>query len=840
MKLQNIYNFSSNEGIDSEIIINNEEKNKFIGKISLSYKDLIISKLDQKFNGYTINKIKTDSSNRLLKNKDMPNIPSIPKVEFKDSKTNLENKFQNFKKSELLIKHEVQQNSLSEMVYNNFSEKLSNSSILGRTNNFNDIDDIKNNFNNTFFNDISNDSKKLSENKHILNVNIFPQIKTFSTNRNTIRKNNYPKKENSIDNKHPIQSNENKPKINSDNKKVAIKQTNHINSEKESIISRSPLNPNILSEPNPSNIIWNTNKRVKNNFNYNKNKKEDNFFVEKKLEEKRESKMQLKENTFNNQGKKEEKFGNLKINKDNNNDLLINKPITNDKKKRDNQIDNLLTESKTRIILTESITKKVIILILMLVVFLPILSEEIYTSNEIEAYSILSKFITNYITLMPKDKFQKHVYEYLISEVNEKYPIINITDVKGNVIYKNETLQKYEFRSSEIESIVSNENDIIILYSIVEEIRLSALLSIIKTLFVCMCLLIAIVYFEKDTKKLVLDPLEIMIEIVDIFSKDPIKAKDLEYFDLGAKSIFYMCNSDVKKLEKYKKEKEKSEVKIIQSAIKKIAALLAIGLGEAGSEIIKENLSNYNDLDPMINGRKKKAIFGFCNIRDFPIVNDALQEHTVVFLNQVADIVHSSVDLFFGATNKNIGDAFLSVWKIPNINGVRKISSNKKLNSNTLENKNHFNNKIFINSLNKYFKKNDKQGKPVLIKKANSSRKDIRKISIENNKLKCLINYKENTNYDVFKEMNLISLDRRFTYQNKEGKIIKKISYYNDIDKKYHEENKNNLEKDFRKYSGRIKIKIQNKFFSIVWIKKILFNSKFSNFFYFIIKLFFF
>ena len=38
----------------------------------------------------------------------------------------------------------------------------------------------------------------------------------------------------------------------------------------------------------------------------------------------------------------------------------------------------------------------------------------------------------------------------------------------------------------------------------------------------------------------------------------------------------------------------------------------------------------------------------------------------MVFVNTVADIVHSSVDRYCGAANKNIGDAFLMVWKFSN------------------------------------------------------------------------------------------------------------------------------------------------------------------------------
>ena len=37
----------------------------------------------------------------------------------------------------------------------------------------------------------------------------------------------------------------------------------------------------------------------------------------------------------------------------------------------------------------------------------------------------------------------------------------------------------------------------------------------------------------------------------------------------------------------------------------------------------------------------------------------------MVFVNEIAEIVHGIVDSFSGAPNKNIGDAFLLVWKLP-------------------------------------------------------------------------------------------------------------------------------------------------------------------------------
>lgn len=65
----------------------------------------------------------------------------------------------------------------------------------------------------------------------------------------------------------------------------------------------------------------------------------------------------------------------------------------------------------------------------------------------------------------------------------------------------------------------------------------------------------------------------------------------------------------------------------------------------------------------MIEGNKVVAIFGFCDVREFTALTTVLQERIIVFINEVADIVHGITDKYQGAANKNIGNAFLLVWK---------------------------------------------------------------------------------------------------------------------------------------------------------------------------------
>ena len=65
----------------------------------------------------------------------------------------------------------------------------------------------------------------------------------------------------------------------------------------------------------------------------------------------------------------------------------------------------------------------------------------------------------------------------------------------------------------------------------------------------------------------------------------------------------------------------------------------------------------------MIPGSMTYAIFGFCIIDDFTETTEILQEDILSYVNKIAEITHSVVDRYGGSANKNIGDAFLLVWK---------------------------------------------------------------------------------------------------------------------------------------------------------------------------------
>ena len=125
-------------------------------------------------------------------------------------------------------------------------------------------------------------------------------------------------------------------------------------------------------------------------------------------------------------------------------------------------------------------------------------------------------------------------------------------------------------------------------------------------------------------------------------------------------------NKNKKLWKKKRKEllkKNKSETEMIEQTIVKIGALLALGFGEAGSITVSYWMAGTGAIDPTKDGEKIVGIFGFVDIRKFSDTTDALSEDIIVYVNQIAEIIHSIVDDYLGAANKNVGDSFLVVWR---------------------------------------------------------------------------------------------------------------------------------------------------------------------------------
>lgn len=128
--------------------------------------------------------------------------------------------------------------------------------------------------------------------------------------------------------------------------------------------------------------------------------------------------------------------------------------------------------------------------------------------------------------------------------------------------------------------------------------------------------------FSKDVEDLVLQPIENMLGKVKRIAENPLDAADIE--EKEAFLLEDLMKKGDKKLIAKREEERKMETVILETLIIKIGALLAVGFGEAGSQIIASNMKKGGQVDPMIAGVKIAAVFGFCNIRNFNEITEVL------------------------------------------------------------------------------------------------------------------------------------------------------------------------------------------------------------------------
>lgn len=174
----------------------------------------------------------------------------------------------------------------------------------------------------------------------------------------------------------------------------------------------------------------------------------------------------------------------------------------------------------------------------------------------------------------------------------------------------------------------------------------SALSAIYLTIFVLILLVGGIKVFQYDVEHLVVTPIEKMVILVKKISANPL---GVEYKMLDEAAM-----------------QEGMETAFLLQTINKIGSLMRIGFGEAGAVVIAKNLGDGGQkLNLMGGGEMIHSIFGFCDVRQFTDTTECLQEEVMLFVNRIAFIIHGIVGQCSGAANKNIGDAFLLTWKIP-------------------------------------------------------------------------------------------------------------------------------------------------------------------------------
>lgn len=293
------------------------------------------------------------------------------------------------------------------------------------------------------------------------------------------------------------------------------------------------------------------------------------------------------------------------------------------------------------------------------------------------------------------DSFQDMAGLY-ISDLKETHkPLVFISfkrEEDDSAYFKSDDFESYRFEelnsfSCETKTSAGVAVEIYLSQAAHEYTIIENYLDILRTIYICFILIGGSWLFSSKTNGLVIRPIENIMERITKIIGDPqrfreimfieqerqaetarlalYKEDDEEGFDeMDLSTNEFLEEHGLKKKEQ--KHKHRSlETKDLEDSVRKIGMLLGVVFGEAGTQLIEDYLSAEGNNSIMSQQAEQiEAVYGFCDIRNFTDATEVLQQGVMVFVNKIADIVHTITDQTLGSANKNVGDAFLIVWKL--------------------------------------------------------------------------------------------------------------------------------------------------------------------------------
>ncbi|CRH04090.1 adenylyl cyclase alpha, putative [Plasmodium relictum] len=231
------------------------------------------------------------------------------------------------------------------------------------------------------------------------------------------------------------------------------------------------------------------------------------------------------------------------------------------------------------------------------------------------------------------------------NQSNEEYIILD------NTIKDINELRYYEMK-------VYNTKDYTFYINIKKIIENKIKKIIIFKIFVIIFSLIILFYFTCELN-ILLFPIESILKKLKLMKANPILALEMQEELLNHELQHILRNSKLKR----RSIKENYEILKMEENLMKLGTLMLLGFGEAGAKIISKNINEQENVNLLINGEIVYSVFAFCDIRNFTEITEILKEKIMIFINLIAEIIHECCDFYGGSINKNIGDAFLLVWK---------------------------------------------------------------------------------------------------------------------------------------------------------------------------------
>lgn len=263
------------------------------------------------------------------------------------------------------------------------------------------------------------------------------------------------------------------------------------------------------------------------------------------------------------------------------------------------------------------------------------------------------KNVVTYVLQMAQNNMDKQFFH-----IHEYYDTLLYLRLRGKW-YNNDWLDErlFDLRPSVMKAV--EEGRCLAVFDQTPDIHNEADLTIIRISVVLALLTLAAVSFNIHNRLMIIEPVERMMSTIVALQKNPLAKASLSTIDRDGEQNL----ADGGKT----KHSTDNETGMLERTLEKLTGLLQVGFGGAGSKMISKclSLTGDGDLDPLVNGSRMLSIFGFCDIRRFTDATECLREEVMMYVNEIAAIVHSNVSMMDGLPNKNVGDAFLLAWPLP-------------------------------------------------------------------------------------------------------------------------------------------------------------------------------
>lgn len=151
------------------------------------------------------------------------------------------------------------------------------------------------------------------------------------------------------------------------------------------------------------------------------------------------------------------------------------------------------------------------------------------------------------------------------------------------------------------------------------------ILGITATLHITWMLVAFVSAINTSVEQVIVHPIESTWEKVQTLKKKPMLVMSSDFEKQAG--ILSMMQA---------KEEKRTDIRTIDKSLMKIAQLLALGFGEAGANILVQNLQHTPVVTSNIietQGERVVGIYAFCDIRNFTDATEVLQTKVMSFVN---------------------------------------------------------------------------------------------------------------------------------------------------------------------------------------------------------------